>query len=63
MYGLSISFCGGADGNEADASQRMALGEPIGRSSHIELRNMHLTYAITWFVARCIIPDPSSLFN
>lgn len=37
------------DGNPAEASQLLAHGEPIGRSTDIELRNMHLTYAITWF--------------
>ena len=38
------------DGNTAEASQLLASGVPIGRSTNIELRNMHLTYAITWCV-------------
>ena len=28
----------------------LAHGVPIGRSSNIELRNMHTTYAVTWYV-------------
>jgi len=37
------------DGNMGEASQLLASGEPVGRSVNIELRNMHLVYAITWF--------------
>lgn len=27
----------------------MAKGVPVGRPPQIELRNQHMTYAITWF--------------
>jgi len=37
------------DGNPGEASQMLADGTPIGRSRNIELRNMHATYAITWY--------------
>jgi len=37
------------DGNSAEASHRIALGIPVGRSSEIELRNQHATYAVTWY--------------
>ncbi|KAF8323278.1 hypothetical protein DL93DRAFT_2050143 [Clavulina sp. PMI_390] len=38
------------DGDSAEAMQLVAAGEPLGRTSHVELRNMHLTYAATWYV-------------
>ncbi|KAG8697287.1 surf-like protein [Ceratobasidium sp. 395] len=37
------------DGDGAEASRRSAHGIPIGRSPEIELRNMHATYAATWY--------------
>lgn len=39
------------DGNTGEAAYKLAHGEPIGRSSNIELRNMHRTYAVTWSVS------------
>ncbi|KAF8329119.1 SURF1 family-domain-containing protein [Cantharellus anzutake] len=35
--------------SSGDASRMLAEGIPIGRSPNIELRNMHATYAITWY--------------
>ncbi|KAL7422095.1 surf-like protein [Cryptotrichosporon argae] len=37
------------DHGEVPASLLMQQGIPVGRPPHIELRNQHLTYAITWF--------------
>ncbi|KAG9128004.1 surf-like protein [Ceratobasidium sp. 392] len=37
------------EGDGAEASRRSAHGIPIGRSPEIELRNMHATYAATWY--------------
>ncbi|KAF8600346.1 SURF1-domain-containing protein [Ceratobasidium sp. AG-I] len=36
-------------GDGAEASRRSAHGIPIGRPPEIELRNMHATYAATWY--------------
>ncbi|KAG8707587.1 surf-like protein [Ceratobasidium sp. 394] len=36
-------------GDGAEASRRSAHGIPIGRSPEIELRDMHATYAATWY--------------
>ncbi|KDQ17754.1 hypothetical protein BOTBODRAFT_105153 [Botryobasidium botryosum FD-172 SS1] len=37
------------EGNSAEASHRVALGMPVGRSPEIDLRNQHATYAVTWY--------------
>ncbi|KAF8516116.1 glycosyl hydrolase family 85-domain-containing protein [Hysterangium stoloniferum] len=37
------------DGNTGQISEMISHGIPVGRSSEIELRNMHATYALTWF--------------
>ncbi|GJJ12564.1 hypothetical protein Clacol_006807 [Clathrus columnatus] len=37
------------DGNTGQIAEMIDKGIPVGRPSHIELRNMHATYAITWF--------------
>jgi len=37
------------EGNAGEMRQMLQHGVPIGRSATIELRNMHATYAITWF--------------
>ncbi|KAF8521295.1 SURF1-domain-containing protein [Gautieria morchelliformis] len=37
------------DGNTGEISDRMSKGIPVGRPGHIELRNMHATYALTWY--------------
>ncbi|KAF9508249.1 hypothetical protein BS47DRAFT_1350563 [Hydnum rufescens UP504] len=37
------------DGNSGEASERVAAGVPVGRVPNVELRNMHATYAITWY--------------
>lgn len=36
-------------GTAGESNQRMAAGLPVGRSTEISLRNMHATYAVTWF--------------
>ncbi|KAH7334226.1 SURF1 family-domain-containing protein [Rhizoctonia solani] len=36
-------------GDGAEASRRSSRGVPIGRAPEIELRNMHATYAATWY--------------
>lgn len=30
---------------------RLAKGTPVGRAAQIELRNQHMTYAVTWYVS------------
>ncbi|KLO20680.1 SURF1-domain-containing protein [Schizopora paradoxa] len=37
------------EGHSGDAHLRLKEGTPIGRSPTVELRNMHATYAITWY--------------
>jgi len=37
------------EGHSGDAHLRLKQGIPIGRSPSVELRNMHATYAITWY--------------
>lgn len=36
-------------GHAGQISMRLAAGVPVGRSATIELRNQHMTYAITWY--------------
>ena len=50
-------------GNAGQMMQRIANGEPVGREATIELRNQHLTYAITWSVRhlRCWFTLPLTL--
>jgi cytochrome oxidase assembly protein ShyY1 len=40
-----------ADGNTGEISYMISTGVPVGRPSQIELRNMHGTYAVTWWVS------------
>ncbi|KAF8576821.1 mitochondrial protein required for respiration [Ramaria rubella] len=37
------------DGNTGEISNMISKGIPVGRPGHIELRNMHATYALTWY--------------
>lgn len=36
-------------GHAGEISMRLAKGTPVGRAAVIELRNQHMTYAVTWF--------------
>ncbi|EGG10007.1 uncharacterized protein MELLADRAFT_71102 [Melampsora larici-populina 98AG31] len=35
--------------NSGELKQMLSKGNPIGRSSQIQLRNMHVTYIVTWY--------------
>ncbi|KAM0750589.1 SURF1-domain-containing protein [Meredithblackwellia eburnea MCA 4105] len=37
------------NGNAGEIKMRLAKGEPVGRAATIELRNQHMTYAVTWY--------------
>lgn len=37
---------------------RLMRGVPVGRAATIELRNQHMTYAVTWYA-----PPPSLIFR
>lgn len=45
-------------GHAGQISMRLAAGVPVGRSATIELRNQHMTYAITW----CVPPLPHHIY-
>ncbi|KAL8278665.1 hypothetical protein RQP46_008957 [Phenoliferia psychrophenolica] len=36
-------------GNAGQIREKLAVGSPVGRAASIELRNQHLTYAVTWY--------------
>lgn len=36
-------------GHAGEISMRVSKGVPVGRAATIELRNQHMTYAVTWF--------------
>lgn len=35
-------------GNAGEIKMKLARGTPVGRAASIELRNQHMTYAVTW---------------
>jgi cytochrome oxidase assembly protein ShyY1 len=37
------------EGSTADAAARLKQGLPIGRWPTVDLRNAHLSYAVTWY--------------
>lgn len=46
-----------ADDNPGRVELFLREGVPVGRNAAIELRNMHATYAATWYVSKDL-PDP-----